>query len=57
MALKLDFIENQRLVEPDNIRKILDASVKEEKELEDIDRIESDTKKTKTKSIKKDKKK
>ena len=57
VALKLDFIENQRLVEPDNIRKILDASVKEEKELEDIDRIESDTKKTKTKSIKKDKKK
>jgi len=52
VALKLDFIENQTLVMPDNIRQILEASKKEESVLEDIDEEEK-TKKKKTKKNKK----
>mgnify|MGYP000224034337 CR=1 FL=1 len=44
VAIKLDFIENQRLAEPENIREILEVAQQEEVELEDIDKTE----KTKT---------
>ena len=47
VALKLDFIENQRLAEPNNIRQLVQVAQEEEIELEDID------KKTKKKKSKK----
>ena len=46
IALKLDFIENQSLVMPDNIRELLDTAEKEQKEIQEID---DKTKKKKTK--------
>lgn len=50
IALKLDFVENQRLVEADNVRELVDIGRKEEKELADID---VETKKKKNKKTKK----
>ena len=44
VAIKMDFIENQRLAEPDNIRALVEVAKQEESELEDIDKEE----KTKT---------
>jgi len=45
VALKLDFIENQRLAMPENIRQLVEVSQKEETELEDIDTLEKTKKK------------
>lgn len=45
VALKLDFIENQRLAEPDNIRQLVEVAQEEETELKDIDDIEKTKKK------------
>lgn len=47
IALKLDFIENQRLAEPENIRELLETTEKEEEELEDIDEVEQEKTKKK----------
>lgn len=44
VAIKMDFIENQRLAEPENIRALVEVAKQEESELEDIDKEE----KTKT---------
>lgn len=44
VAIKMDFIENQRLAEPENIRQLVEVAQQEEEELEDIDQKE--TKKT-----------
>ena len=55
IALKLDFVENESLVMPDNIRQIVEASKKEESELEliekegDLDRVNKTKKKKKQK--------
>ncbi len=40
VSLKLEFIENQRLAEPENIREILDTAQKEEQDLEEIEEVE-----------------
>ena len=42
VAIKLDFIENQRLAEPENIREILDTAQKEEQDLEEIEEVEEE---------------
>lgn len=44
VAIKMDFIENQRLAEPENIRQLVEVAKQEETELEDIEKVE----KTKT---------
>lgn len=55
IALKLDFVENQSLVMPTNIREIVEASKQEEQELELIeeDERQKKTKKKKSKNKKK----
>jgi len=45
VAIKLDFIENQRLQEPENIREILETAQKEEEDLEVIEEEEKTKKK------------
>ena len=45
VAIKMDFIENQTLAEPDNIRKLVEVAQQEETELEDIDKKETKTNK------------
>lgn len=52
IALKLDFIENQQLTEPANIRELVDIASKEESEISDIDK-ETKKKKRPVKKIKK----
>ena len=47
IALKLDFIENQRLSEPEHIRELVKISEKEEELLEDIKTKKKKTKKSK----------
>ena len=47
VSLKLEFIENTRLAEPENIRRLLETSEKEESELEDIDKVEKEKTKKK----------
>ena len=47
VAIKLDFIENQRLAEPENIREILDTAQKEEEDLEEIEEVEEEKTKKK----------
>ncbi len=47
VAIKLDFIENQRLAEPENIRQILDTAQKEEQDLEEIEEVEEEKTKKK----------
>ena len=44
VAIKLDFIENQRLADPENIRAILDTAQKEEEDLEVIEEEEKTNK-------------
>ena len=45
VAIKMDFIENQRLAEPENIRALVEVAKQEESELEDIDKEEKTNKK------------
>jgi len=47
VSLKLEFIENQRLAEPENIREILDTAQKEEEDLEEIEQVEEEKTKKK----------
>lgn len=47
VAIKMDFIENQRLKEPENIREILDTALKEEQDLEEIEQVEEEKTKKK----------
>lgn len=56
IALKLDFVENQSLIMPDNIREIVEASKQEESELELIEEDERQSRKTKKKKSKNKKK-
>jgi len=57
IALKLDFIENQTLVEADNVRELVDLGKKEEEELETLTSGSGPDKETKKKKKKKTKKK
>lgn len=47
VSLKLEFIENQRLAEPENIREILDTAQKEEQDLQEIEEVEEEKTKKK----------
>lgn len=55
IALKLDFVENQSLIMPTNIREIVEASKQEEEELELIEEDERKKTKKKKKQTKKNK--
>tara|TARA_R110000744_G_scaffold180304_1_gene299373 strand:- start:242 stop:1342 length:1101 start_codon:yes stop_codon:yes gene_type:complete len=45
VAIKMDFIENQRLAEPENIRQLVELAQEEEKDLTDIEKKQKTNKK------------